>query len=70
MTIGNVCCNSCACADDLTVVSKTENGARESNDFANLECYELETVKSVGLKVTPVNQGLSKQRVKNLYHMF
>ena len=61
MTIGTVCCNSSACADDLTVGSKTESGAQvlasESNDFATLERYELQAVKSVALKVTPVTKA-------------
>ena len=60
MTIGTVCCNASACADDLTVGSKTESGAQVlasvSNDFANLERYELQAVKSVALKVTPVTK--------------
>ena len=51
-------CNSSACADDLTVDSKTEHDAQvltsESADFANLERYELLALKSEALKVSPV----------------
>ena len=58
MTIGTICCNSSACADDLTVGSKTEHDAQvltsESADFSNLERYDLQVLRSVALKVTPV----------------
>ena len=63
VSIGTICCNATACADDLTVGSRTEKDAQvlasESSDFANLERYELQAVKSVALRVTPTVKSRS-----------
>ena len=61
MTFGTVCCNTSACANDLTVCGKTESGAQvkasKSNASANLEHYKLQAVKSVALKVIHVTKA-------------
>jgi hypothetical protein len=68
LKIGNVVCNTSACADDIALMSKNEVDMQiqinMSNDFAGMEGYRLHPQKSASIQIKPKSTMMASAPVE------
>ena len=70
--IGDIVCNSSACADDLALNSNDEDEAQilidTSVDYPDMEFYKLQVLKNVSVTIVPKPNSLSDENTAKFQH--